>query len=228
VALALAAAGVAFAPLVAPKSTFAQKYGPKLGLDIRGGTRVVLEADTSKLPAGVAWNQDTRNAVVRIIENRVNANGVAESTVALKGQNQVVVELPEIQNDAQVLEQLQNTAQLQFFYSGDWVTQRNSVGRYEIRPVDGPDGREQFTITDRNTKETFRDPFHINRELSELLSAGAKAAATVRAAQQQPTTQVNAARPRWPNCRPPARCAPLPDRRPPSPCLRPTAKRSTG
>ncbi len=178
-ALALAAAAVAFGPLAFPHSRIGRAGQPKLGLDIRGGTRVVLKADTARLPAGVAWNQDTKNAVIRILENRVNANGVAEASVAVKGSDQFVVELPEITNDAQVLEQLQNTAQLQFFYYGDWKTNRNTLGRYDFqRAGDTGAARESTSILDRNAPgggKVFRDPFHLNLALRDLIAAGASA-----------------------------------------------------
>ena len=124
---------------------------PKYGLDIQGGARVVMEADTSKLPPGRAWNQDTRNAVIHTLENRVNANGVAEPVLSTKGEKQFVVELPAVRNEREILDQLQNTAQLQFYYSPDWRTNRNQLGRYaiEIPPSSAVAGvRGMYQITD--------------------------------------------------------------------------------
>ena len=110
---------------------------PKYGLDIQGGARVVMEADTSKMPPGRAWNQDTRNAVIHTLENRVNSNGVAEPVLSTKGDKQFVIELPAVRNEREILEQLQNTAQLQFYYSPEWRTQRNTMGRYALDRAPG-------------------------------------------------------------------------------------------
>lgn len=148
---------------------------PKFGLDVQGGARVVLEADTSKLPPGRQWNRDTRDAIVRTIDNRINANGVSEPVITPKGDRQVVVELPAIRNEREVLEQLQTTAQLQFFYSPDWKSNRNQLGRYEVGRTPDAGTRELFQITDEQTKQTFRDPFQINQDLRKLLDAGDKA-----------------------------------------------------
>jgi SecD/SecF fusion protein len=148
---------------------------PKFGLDIQGGARVVLEADISKLPQGRQWDVSTREAVVRTIDNRVNANGVAEPVITTKGDRQFVVEIPAIRNEREVLEQLQTTAQLQFYYSPDWVTERNKLGRYEISRATATGNRELYQITDRQTNQTFRDLFQINNDLRALLDRGVAA-----------------------------------------------------
>ena len=98
---------------------------PKYGLDIRGGARVVLEADTSKLGQGQKWDSTARDSVVRTINNRINANGVSEPTITTKGDKQFVVEIPAIRNEQEVLEQLQNTTQLQFFSASGNVRPRS-------------------------------------------------------------------------------------------------------
>ncbi|MDX1934678.1 MAG: protein translocase subunit SecD [Capsulimonadales bacterium] len=148
---------------------------PKFGLDIQGGARVVLEADTAKLPAGRAWDRATREAVVRTIDNRVNANGVAEPVITTKGERQFVVEIPAIRNEREVLEQLQTTAQLQFYYSNNWVTNRNNLGQYEIGRAADAGNRELYQITDRTSGQTFRDLYQINNDLRALLDRGAAA-----------------------------------------------------
>ena len=130
---------------------------PKYGLDIQGGARVVLEADTSKMPAGRPWNQDTRNAVIHTLDNRVNSSGVAEPVLSTKGEKQFVVELPSVRNEKEILEQLQNTAQLQFYYSPDWRTNRNQLGRYSIERSDPGGARELYHICLLYTSPSPRD-----------------------------------------------------------------------
>jgi preprotein translocase subunit SecD len=66
---------------------------PKLGLDLRGGVRIVLEAqDTESAKA----TNDAINAAVGVIDKRVNALGVSEATAVREGANskRIVVELP--------------------------------------------------------------------------------------------------------------------------------------
>ncbi|GAB4461822.1 MAG: hypothetical protein OHK0029_27690 [Armatimonadaceae bacterium] len=149
---------------------------PKFGLDINGGARVVLEADLAKLPKGTEWNAESRQAVLQTIENRVNANGVSEPVINSKGENQFVVEIPDIRNEDEVLEQLQTTAQLQFYYSPDWKTNRNQLGRYSFNQVTNPTtNQELYQITDTTTGETFRDLYQINQELRDIIQKGEEA-----------------------------------------------------
>ena len=174
IALTLAAIAVVLAPVLAPKNAFSKRVTPKLGLDIQGGARVVLEAQIEKLSPDVRWNDDTRAAVLRTIENRVNANGVAEPVIIPKGDHQYVVEIPSVKNNQEIVEQLQKTAQLEFYYSPDWVTQRNSLGRYKLDVVsDGP-VRDHYEILDQNTNQRFRDRFHSNQALREMFDRADK------------------------------------------------------
>ena len=59
-----------------------------LGLDLRGGLRIALSPES-----GVA-SRDQLDQVKTIIENRINALGVAEPTVTVAGNKRVVVEIP--------------------------------------------------------------------------------------------------------------------------------------
>lgn len=173
-ALALACLLVIFLPILMPGSPVSRFLpNPKLGLDIQGGARVVLEAQTDKLPAGKKWNDDAKSAVFKTLENRVNANGVSEPVILPKGDKQFIVELPGITNQGQLLEQLQNTAQLEFFYSPEWNTQRNPSGRYSFGTQEGTTSkREEYTVTDNVARKTFRDRYHINAALKEYLERG--------------------------------------------------------
>ncbi|HEY7269402.1 MAG TPA: hypothetical protein VH951_06215, partial [Dehalococcoidia bacterium] len=83
----------------------------RLGLDLQGGTRLVLEADTSKNP-NVNLN-DALNSAVDVVERRVNAFGVAESITERVGSNRISVQLPGITAD-EAVSRIGRTAQLQF------------------------------------------------------------------------------------------------------------------
>lgn len=67
----------------------------KLGLDLQGGLRVVLQAVE---PNPTAEDMDTAR---NIIENRVNQFGVAEPLVQVTGANRIVVELPGLSSSDQ-------------------------------------------------------------------------------------------------------------------------------
>ncbi|MCI0330557.1 MAG: protein translocase subunit SecD [candidate division Zixibacteria bacterium] len=84
----------------------------KLGLDLRGGMRVVMEVDKSKLtPAEAA---DAVDRALEIIRNRVDKFGVAEPLIQKQGKDRIVVELPGITDRARATALIGQTAQLEF------------------------------------------------------------------------------------------------------------------
>ena len=68
------------------------RQGARLGLDLQGGTQLVLLSDLSKVDEGDRSN--ALNGVVQVIERRVNAYGVAEPLIQIQGNDRVIVELP--------------------------------------------------------------------------------------------------------------------------------------
>jgi SecD/SecF fusion protein len=69
---------------------------PNLGLDLRGGAQFIFEAEgTDQTPAS-AENVDK---TLEVLRGRVDALGVAESTLARQGENRILVELPGVTND---------------------------------------------------------------------------------------------------------------------------------
>ncbi len=87
--------------------------GTKLGLDLAGGTHLVLEADLTQLAPG----QDPGKAMdgaMKIVERRINAFGVAEATVQRAGGNRVIVQLPGVKDVGQAINLIGQTAQLDF------------------------------------------------------------------------------------------------------------------
>jgi len=82
---------------------------PTLGLDLRGGTQIVLE--TQDTPE-VAADAEGTDRVLEVLRGRVDALGVAEPTLARSGENRIIVELPGLQDPAEAAEVLGRTAQL--------------------------------------------------------------------------------------------------------------------
>ncbi|MGQ9515643.1 MAG: protein translocase subunit SecD [Anaerolineae bacterium] len=87
-----------------------------LGLDLRGGTQLLLEAD---LPAGESVTTDAMEAAKTIVENRVNALGVTEPLVQLQGDRRIIVQLPGIENPDAAIQTLRSTGLLEFVDTGD-------------------------------------------------------------------------------------------------------------
>ncbi len=84
----------------------------KLGLDLRGGMRVVMEVDKSKLNAAEA--KDAVDRAKEIIRNRVDQFGVSEPLIQKQGEDRIVIELPGITDIKRAEELIGKTAQLEF------------------------------------------------------------------------------------------------------------------
>ena len=83
----------------------------KLGLDLVGGSRLVLEAS----PANNAQvTPDMMSSLQFAIENRVNKLGVAETVVQRIGDKRLVVEIPDVSDLNQAKAYIGETAELDF------------------------------------------------------------------------------------------------------------------
>ncbi|WP_344884078.1 protein translocase subunit SecD [Allokutzneria multivorans] len=84
---------------------------PRLGLDLRGGTQIVLQAKDS--PQAKA-DAPTTDRALEVLRRRVDQLGVAEPTLARSGENRIIIELPGVQDPRQAVEVIGRTAQLTF------------------------------------------------------------------------------------------------------------------
>ncbi len=84
----------------------------KLGLDVKGGVYVVMEATNTDLTGDEL--RETMEQTQAVIEERVNQMGLAEPTVTIEGEKRIRVELPGAEDAEEAIEQIGKTAQLQF------------------------------------------------------------------------------------------------------------------
>jgi SecD/SecF fusion protein len=103
---ALAALGV-----VAASAAVAVSVEPRLGLDLRGGTQIVLEAQDTPT---VTVDAEATDRALEVLRRRVDALGVSEPSIARSGERRIVVELPGLQDPAEAAEVIGRTAQLSF------------------------------------------------------------------------------------------------------------------
>lgn len=89
-----------------------QKRSMKLGLDLKGGMRVVLQVDKSKLNPDEA--KDAVERAKEILRNRVDQLGVAEPLIQIQGEDRIVVELPGVSDVKRAQELIGRTALLEF------------------------------------------------------------------------------------------------------------------
>ncbi|MDO4588806.1 MAG: protein translocase subunit SecD [Fusobacterium sp.] len=83
----------------------------KLGLDLKGGVYVVLEAVPEE---GVTLDDSAMNRLIEVLDRRINGLGVAESVVQKAGNNRVIIELPGISNTEDAIKMIGKTALLEF------------------------------------------------------------------------------------------------------------------
>ncbi len=83
----------------------------KLGLDLKGGTQIVLEAQDTKT---VKANAESTDRALSVLRGRVDALGVSEPTLARSGEKRIIVELPGVQDPREAAKVIGQTAQLSF------------------------------------------------------------------------------------------------------------------
>ncbi|MDD6152807.1 MAG: protein translocase subunit SecD [Elusimicrobia bacterium] len=84
-----------------------------LGLDLRGGSSLLLELEVSKLSAKEPLNEAMARAI-EIIRNRIDQYGVAETSITKQGDKWIMVQLPGVSNPQRAEELIGKTAMLEF------------------------------------------------------------------------------------------------------------------
>ncbi|MGW7658816.1 protein translocase subunit SecD [Streptomyces sp. NPDC054756] len=82
----------------------------RLGLDLRGGTQIVLETRPGEGDSAA----EATDRTLEVLRDRIDALGVAEPSLSRSGTDRIVVELPGVQDPTQAGEVLGRTAQLTF------------------------------------------------------------------------------------------------------------------
>ena len=89
----------------------------KLGLDLQGGIHLILEArPTDSQPL----TEDGLLGSLEVIRNRIDALGLTEPVIRIKGSNQISVELPGVRNPEEAKKMVGDTALLEFI-PGKWA-----------------------------------------------------------------------------------------------------------
>ena len=108
--ITVVAAWIAFPGSSWDIGNYRENHPARLGLDLQGGLQVTLEA---RPPEGVSVDSRLLEGTRDTLERRVNALGVSEPLVQTRGDDQILVELPGVDNPEQAIAVLQDTAQLE-------------------------------------------------------------------------------------------------------------------
>ena len=94
--------------------------GLSLGLDLQGGSHLVYQVDQAKLPTNpitgdtVQPTKDQMDALLSIIERRVNSAGLGEPILQLLGEDRLLIQLPGIRDPGRAKALIGETASLVF------------------------------------------------------------------------------------------------------------------
>lgn len=131
----------------------------KLGLDLKGGVYVVLEAQTD------LKGQELREKMLEaksIIEQRVNGLGLTEPIIVIEGEDRIRVELPGLNNEQDAVGMIGKTAKLQFIDPAgkEVLTGENVLDSQVAINRDQMTGREQYVVSlkfDPTGSEAFKE-----------------------------------------------------------------------
>jgi preprotein translocase subunit SecD len=98
--------------LVVAAITVLVKFPLQLGLDLRGGAQLTIQVQTTQEVPEITFQE--LEAVKSVLENRVNGLGVSEPVVQTVGSDQILVQLPGVNDPQQAERVLGGTAQLDF------------------------------------------------------------------------------------------------------------------
>jgi len=113
-----------------------------------GWTRIVLQARPER---GQQVTKEVMDAAVRTVKKRIDTLGERDAVVYKRGQDQIVVELPDMKRKQRAIEFIQETGDLEFWYMKNVGTgrgeERNSSPRFKMEVSD-------------TGKYSFRDVMH--------------------------------------------------------------------
>ncbi len=83
----------------------------KLGLDLRGGAHIVLQAKETE---GKPVDDDSIERLLAVLRNRIDQYGIVEPQIQREGRDRIAVDLPGVDDPEAALELIGRTAVLQF------------------------------------------------------------------------------------------------------------------
>src|SRR5512136_2194392 len=124
----------------------------RLGLDLRGGLQVLLQAD---LPSSSTVSSNDLTTTRQILENRANGLGVSEVVMQSAPPNRIVAQFPGLTNAEEVVSALQETGLLEFVDMGSTQLAEGTVVQTDFGTAGaGPNGIVNVTPTVEATPTT--------------------------------------------------------------------------
>lgn len=105
----------------------------KQGLDLQGGTHIVLEAEDS---GDNKVTDDAVERVIQILSRRINEMGLTEPLIQREGKKRIIIELPGVKDPDEAIKTIGKTAVMEF---------RDESGAVHLTGNDLKDAKEQIT-----------------------------------------------------------------------------------
>jgi len=134
-----------------------QEIKTHLGLDLQGGTQLILRMRLDQLPAGVTTSQrDLQIQAIRVIERRINSLGVSEPVIQGLGDDKILLELPGVDD----LQQANDIATRQAFLEIK-VPDKDKPGSFKslTPPLTGANLKPTFVTFQNGTKPVVNFDF---------------------------------------------------------------------
>ena len=154
--------GLSLVSIVPVNSKLLGPGGLTLGLDLRGGSQLLYEADLTKKDPSVSDEQAMASAIEKI-QRRINEFGAAEPTIQKQGSDRILVQLPGVKDINRAISLIGDTGLLYFREleedsNGNPVL--DSEGNYsfkdEVATAEGTDGNER-ELTGQYLKSAGQD-----------------------------------------------------------------------
>ncbi len=105
--------GLILVLIIASVTVIVSPFFPlELGLDLKGGSQLTIQVKTTEEITKIT--QRELEAVQKVVEGRINASGVSEPLIQAVGEDQILVQLPGVDNPEEAERRLKGTAQLEF------------------------------------------------------------------------------------------------------------------
>jgi len=133
---------------------YGRTWDLSLGLDLSGGSRLVFEADTSKIEA--SRKEQAIKSLKNVIEKRVNLFGLSEPNVQtsrFEGKDRIIVELPGANDPKQAALSIGQTAQLVFMSVQEELAADETMPSFSLveTGLTGADLKSSTVVFDTNT-----------------------------------------------------------------------------
>ncbi|NLF52319.1 MAG: protein translocase subunit SecD [Leptolinea sp.] len=149
---------------------FERSLETQLGLDLRGGLRVLLEAD---LPEETQVSSEEMEDAKTILENRANGLGVSEVVFQVAGNRRIVAEFPGLTDTSQVVQTLKQVGQLAFVPMGQYPVEEGETIKIDYTKIGTktgviPDNALPESSSDGSTPEMVYSPLMSGADLDTV------------------------------------------------------------